>query len=157
MRLVEPGDGTPDTRRRAQLSELLPAGGDEGRMGTVLDAVVGARLVTMDETGVEVAHEALIREWPRLQSWLDEDRDGLRLQRHLTAAATAWDQLGRDAERALPRAAAGRRPRLAGHRSPDLRARATVPRREPGGRGARRRAAGPHQPPAPSPSHGHRA
>jgi WD40 repeat protein/class 3 adenylate cyclase len=96
VRLVEPGDGAPDTRRRAGVSELLPADGDEGRMERVLDTVVDARLVTMDDTGVEVAHEALIREWPRLQSWLDEDRDGLRLQRHLTASATAWEQLGRD-------------------------------------------------------------
>ena len=73
-------------------------------MDEVLDTVVGARLVTMDEAGVEVAHEALIREWPRLQEWLDEDRDSLRLQRHLTAAATAWDQRGQDSERAVPRA-----------------------------------------------------
>ena len=96
VRLVEPGEGTADTRRRAQLNELLPAGGDEGRMNKVLDTVVGARLVTLDEGGVEVAHEALIREWPRLQGWLDEDRDSLRLQRHLTSAATAWDQRGQD-------------------------------------------------------------
>lgn len=96
VRLVEPGAGAPDTRRRAQLSELVPVGGDEGRMSKVLDTMVGTRLVTLDDTGVEVAHEALIREWPRLQSWLDEDRDSLRLQRHLTAAATAWDQLAQD-------------------------------------------------------------
>ena len=96
VRLVEPGEGTADTRRRAQLSELLPAGGDETRMDEVLDTVVEARLVTMDEAGVEVAHEALLREWPRLQEWLDADRDSLRLQRHLTAAATAWDQRGGD-------------------------------------------------------------
>jgi len=31
-----------------------------------------------------VAHEALIREWPTLRTWLSEDRDGLRLHRHLT-------------------------------------------------------------------------
>ena len=86
--------------------------------------VVGARLVTMDDAGVEVAHEALIREWPRLQAWLDEDRDGLRLQRHLTAAATAWDQLRPGPERALPRHPPGRRARLARHRSAPLRPRA---------------------------------
>ncbi len=96
VRLVEPGDGTADTRRRALLSELLPADDDEDRMSTVLGAVAGARLVTMDDTGVELAHEALIREWPRVQAWLDEDRDGLRIQRHVTAAATAWSQLGED-------------------------------------------------------------
>ena len=126
----------PDTRRRAQLSELLPADGDERRVGTVLDTMVGARLVTMDDAGVEVAHEALIREWPRLQSWLDEDRDSLRLQRHLARPRPRGTSVGQDSKRALPRAAAVGRPRLAGDRTRDLRAGATVPRREPRGRGA---------------------
>ncbi|MET0903473.1 MAG: protein kinase, partial [Acidimicrobiales bacterium] len=44
VRLVEPGEGTADTRRRAQLHELLPAGGDERGMDEVLDGLVGARL-----------------------------------------------------------------------------------------------------------------
>jgi WD40 repeat protein len=46
---------------------------------------------------VEVAHEALIREWPTLRGWLEEDREGLRLHRHLTLAADAWEQNNRDA------------------------------------------------------------
>ena len=36
---------------------------------------------------MEVAHEALIREWPTLREWLEEDREGLRVHRHLTEAA----------------------------------------------------------------------
>ena len=47
------------------------------------------------EPTVEVAHEALIRQWSRLRAWLDEDRDGLRLERHLQAAAMEWDAAGR--------------------------------------------------------------
>ena len=43
-----------------------------------------------NETFVEIAHEALLREWPRLREWLDDDRDALRTHRHLTAASTAW-------------------------------------------------------------------
>lgn len=96
VRLVEPGEGAPDTRRRVRLSELLPANGNDRRAATVLDAVVAARLVTMGDTSVEVAHEALIREWPRLRAWLDEDREGLAVQRHLTTAATAWEDRDRD-------------------------------------------------------------
>src|SRR6185295_2592872 len=46
---------------------------------------------------VQLAHEALIREWPQLQAWLDEDRAALRLHRHLTAAADAWAAADRDA------------------------------------------------------------
>ena len=45
---------------------------------------------------MEIAHEALLREWPRLRAWIDEDRDGLRLLRHLSEAALAWQALDRD-------------------------------------------------------------
>jgi WD40 repeat protein len=53
-------------------------------------------LLTADQETVEVAHEALIREWPRLRAWLDEDRAALRIHRYLTQAATAWDEAGRE-------------------------------------------------------------
>ena len=46
--------------------------------------------------GIEIAHEALIDSWPRLRSWIDDDRDGIRMHRHLTSAASAWAELGRD-------------------------------------------------------------
>ena len=63
----------------------------------MLRTLTEARLVTMGEAGVELAHEALIREWPRLRAWLDDDREGLRIHRHLTHAAQDWEALGRDA------------------------------------------------------------
>jgi WD40 repeat protein len=97
VRLTELGDGTEDTRRRATLDEL---GGHDpaetARTETVLATLAAARLVTIDEDTVDVAHEALIREWPRLRAWLDEDRDGLRVMRHLTYAARDWAERGRD-------------------------------------------------------------
>ena len=97
LRLTELGEGTEDTRRRATLDEL---GGHDpaetARTETVLATLAAARLVTVAEETVEVAHEALIREWPRLRAWLDEDRDGLRVMRHLTYAARDWVERGRD-------------------------------------------------------------
>ena len=54
------------------------------------------RLVTIGEGEVEVAHEALLREWPRLRRWLEQDTDGRRLHQHLRAAAREWDAGGRD-------------------------------------------------------------
>jgi formylglycine-generating enzyme required for sulfatase activity len=44
-----------------------------------------------------VAHEALIREWGTLRKWLNEDRDSLRLHRHLTESAQEWQRRGKEA------------------------------------------------------------
>ena len=43
---------------------------------------------------VEVTHEALLREWPRLRGWLDDARADLRLHSALTAAVAEWIDLG---------------------------------------------------------------
>ena len=55
-----------------------------------------ASVVTTGDGAAEVAHEALLREWPRLRSWLEEDRDGRRLHHRVAAAAIDWDASGRD-------------------------------------------------------------
>jgi len=96
LRLTEPGRETPDTRRRAPLAELLGTGDPDAVRG-VLERLVAARLVVADERTAEVAHEALIREWPQLREWLDEDRDALRTQRTVTDAAAEWDRATGDA------------------------------------------------------------
>ena len=44
---------------------------------------------------VQVAHEALIREWPTLRGWLEDNREGLRLHRQLTEAAQEWNSMDR--------------------------------------------------------------
>src|SRR5262249_8835449 len=67
--LTELGDGTEDTRRRAPLRELAAGPEKVSAVGGLLDELVEARLVTVDEGTVQVAHEALIREWPRLREW----------------------------------------------------------------------------------------
>jgi hypothetical protein len=50
----------------------------------------------MPERFLDVSHEALIRGWPRLRRWLDEDRAGLRLQRRITDTAEEWQRSNRD-------------------------------------------------------------
>ncbi len=96
LRLTELGEGTQDTRRRAPLSELAPTGEDTLQVNSLLKELADARLITLSEDMAEVAHEALIREWPALRQWLSEDRDGLRLHRRLTEASEAWTQVERD-------------------------------------------------------------
>ena len=97
-RLVTLGEGTEDTRRRVRRSEL---GEHAGNMA-VIDTFGTARLLVFDhdpatsEPTVEIAHEALLRAWPRLSTWLDEDRDGLRIHRHLTNTTQAWMGTDRD-------------------------------------------------------------
>ena len=91
LRLVTiTGDGQP---MRSRVPRRLLAA-DE-RRDELIELLVGARLVTSDDGVVELAHEALARAWPRLRGWLDDDVDGQRILRHLTAAADSWDEMGR--------------------------------------------------------------
>jgi DNA-binding SARP family transcriptional activator/WD40 repeat protein len=95
LRLTELGEGTPDTSRRVARTELAaPSDGTDA--AHVIERLAEARLITIDEDTVQVAHEALIQEWPRLRGWLDEDRDSRRIHRHLTRAAQGWEALGRE-------------------------------------------------------------
>ncbi|MFF5494247.1 helix-turn-helix domain-containing protein [Streptomyces aquilus] len=94
LRLIAPGDGTPDTRRPVERAELR--GVEAGDSAEVLEALAAARLLTLDGDRVELAHEALITAWPRLRGWIEEDRERLRVHRGLTEAAHAWRELDRD-------------------------------------------------------------
>jgi WD40 repeat protein/energy-coupling factor transporter ATP-binding protein EcfA2 len=85
-------EGMP-VRRRVALAEL-DGDRDDGRR--VLDVLAAGRMITVSEGTVEVAHEALLREWPRLRGWLDEDTEGRRLHRGLIHAAREWSQGGQD-------------------------------------------------------------
>ncbi|MGW7819993.1 nSTAND1 domain-containing NTPase [Streptomyces puniciscabiei] len=94
LRLITPGEGTPDTRRPAPRTEL--DFGNSTDTAVVLDRLAGARLITLDHDTVDLAHEALITAWPRLRQWIDDARERLRLHRQLTEAARAWNDLDRD-------------------------------------------------------------
>src|SRR5512135_3154437 len=102
LRLIQPGEGTEDTKRRASFGELVPAGSDAESVESVISRLANARLITTGDpndpgkTSVEVAHEALIRGWGRLRQWVEADRAGLRVQRRLTEAAHEWDHAGRE-------------------------------------------------------------
>jgi WD40 repeat protein len=103
LRLIQIGDGAEDTRRRTLARELVSAGTKRERVEVVVRSLVDARLLTtgVDErTGerwVNLAHEALVRAWPRLRGWIDDDRAGLLIHRRLTEAALEWERHGRDA------------------------------------------------------------
>jgi hypothetical protein len=98
LRLVQPGEGTEDTRRRVSYRELLP--GDPARaeaVGKLIQTLASrdARLITTEvadasDSAVEVAHEALIRGWTQLRQWVDAERTGLRIHRRLTDDSQEW-------------------------------------------------------------------
>lgn len=91
LRLVMPTEDGGPVRARVPRSKV--AGDDEHQQ--LVEQLVDARLVSIDGESVQIAHEALVRVWPRLRGWLDDDVDGQRLFRHLAGAADAWDAMGR--------------------------------------------------------------
>ena len=62
----------------------------------VIAVLADHRLLTVSDGTVEVAHEALLGEWPRLRAWLEEDAHGRQLQRQISDAARAWITDDRD-------------------------------------------------------------
>ena len=91
LRMVDVDDQEVVKRRRMPRPEISSG-------GPVIERLVDARLLTTDRDGVELAHEALISAWPRLRNWVEEDRNGLRIQRRLADAVAGWESLGRDEE-----------------------------------------------------------
>jgi WD40 repeat protein/DNA-binding SARP family transcriptional activator len=84
------------TRRRAALAELILRPEDATQVQAVLTRLADARLITTSRETAEVAHEALIREWPRLGDWLHENREGLRLHHQVAQSAQDWNRSARD-------------------------------------------------------------
>jgi hypothetical protein len=101
-------DGRRDTRQRVPLPELTPAGANPEQVRSLVQCLADARLVvtgTEPDTGqtqVEVSHEALIRHWPRLRGWLDEERASWILLASVREQARDW-QAGGEREADLPR------------------------------------------------------
>jgi len=102
LKLVRPGEGKEVTSSRIRKSALYHKSEASDRIDRVLGKVIRARLLRTSEgeseadTQVEVAHEALVRNWPRLVSWLEDERVALRQRQRLTTAAEQWQRLGKD-------------------------------------------------------------
>jgi serine/threonine protein kinase/WD40 repeat protein len=96
LRLVTLGEGVEDTRRRVPRSELIAITENQDLMEEIIDTYTSYRLLSLDNDPgtrtptVEVAHEAILREWDRLSGWLDESRADIRDQRALARVAAEW-------------------------------------------------------------------
>jgi hypothetical protein len=102
LRLTQPGEGTEDTKRRASMRELLSLSGKPNAEEDIIQKLADASLITTEgdltdrDAFVEVAHEALIRNWPQLRKWIDADRVGLRTRTRLSESVREWKNSGRD-------------------------------------------------------------
>ena|GEM_PF-5457220 len=102
LRLVNVADDGRTVRRRAPRPALEALGDAATVVAAVLDTFDRARLLTFDrhpgsgEATVEIAHEALLSEWPRLADWVAAAHDQLRLRRSLDSALADWEQSGQD-------------------------------------------------------------
>ncbi len=106
LELTQLGEGTEDTRKQVLKSYLITTKYSDSIINNTLNKLTKARLVVMKGleirgekektvTIVDVAHEALIRHWPRLREWLNENRDVLRRRRDIDAVAKEWEANGK--------------------------------------------------------------
>jgi DNA-binding SARP family transcriptional activator/WD40 repeat protein len=103
LRMVTVDEGVDDLRRRVRRVELNTSATDDAALTSALQVFGAHRLLTFDRDPVtrgptvEVAHEALLREWPRMTAWIDEQRDDLVTRKRLDGALNEWRQSGEDA------------------------------------------------------------
>ncbi|WP_406475805.1 AAA family ATPase [Streptomyces sp. NBC_01615] len=96
LRLVRLGEDTQATRRRGTRRQLAEESTDPNKTEESLEALVRARLVTLDAETVEITHEALLHAWPRLRDWIDEDRNDHLVRQQLEEDGRAWEGSERD-------------------------------------------------------------
>ncbi|MET8977449.1 helix-turn-helix domain-containing protein [Streptomyces sp. NPDC004539] len=94
LALITPGEAGAVTHRPVSRADLREWPDPE--LPVVLDRLARARLVILDEENVALAHEALITHWPRLEAWIEANRDRLREHRRLREAARIWHERDRD-------------------------------------------------------------
>jgi len=99
-RMVTIGEGE-STRRRVPTADI-EGGARAAVIRPVIERWAAARLLTLDRDPrshvptVEIAHEALIRSWPRLNAWIDEDRAAIATLARLHDSARAWSESRHD-------------------------------------------------------------
>jgi WD40 repeat protein len=102
LRLVTVDELADDTRRRVRQSELLGLDVDRAVMSDTLQRFGSLRFLSFDRDiasrapTVELAHEALLREWQRLRTWIDERREDLLIHRRVQLTVHDWQDSGED-------------------------------------------------------------
>ncbi len=97
IQLVQPGEGTLDTRRLATKAELGETSWNLVKQLADNRLVVTNQNAANQET-VEVVHEALISNWDEFRRWMNEDRSFRAWQERLRFAMNQWQNNARDKE-----------------------------------------------------------
>lgn len=96
LRLVNIADNDEWTRRRVPASEILSLDADVLVLQAVIDSYASHRLLILDRDlvtdypTVEVAHEALLTNWARLNGWIEAAREDVKRHVTLAAAMDEW-------------------------------------------------------------------
>lgn len=102
LRIVRPGRGQDVNRDRVLRRTLHELPDDPLQIDNVLNKFVEARLVRLIHghspsfDQAELAHEALVTNWPRLVGWLDEARVAQRQRIQFSGMADQWEMMQRD-------------------------------------------------------------
>ncbi|HEX9385898.1 MAG TPA: WD40 repeat domain-containing protein, partial [Anaerolineales bacterium] len=97
--LIAVGHGTQDTRRTAPFNELVPANANAQDVGTVVQKLADARLITTEEgdnSKYTITHEKLISSWTWLEKLINENRAAIDLQNEIANDAKEWEDHQRD-------------------------------------------------------------
>ena len=104
--LLQIGEGTKDTRKRQSKQNLLSMvednEADREALSEVLERLVDGRLLLTEkneqdkEAWVDLAHEALIESWGKLNKWRQESREVRELAERIEKAKQAWDYYQED-------------------------------------------------------------
>lgn len=100
LRLIQFGEGRPDTRRQQPIDKLGAKEGNSSLFDVTLDQLIDGRLLTTSgqedaiDRRVDIAHEALITGWPTLRRWVVEQRATEQARRRLEAHVEEWNRLG---------------------------------------------------------------
>ncbi|MGH3753789.1 MAG: helix-turn-helix domain-containing protein [Pseudonocardiaceae bacterium] len=96
LRMVTFTDHGQPTRRRIQLNDVTVGSSTADDVRAVLEEFTSKRLITLGDGTAEMVHEVLVYTWQRLGSWIDQDRERLRLHSELAGAARVWEENGQD-------------------------------------------------------------
>ncbi|GAB2539509.1 hypothetical protein GCM10027167_50360 [Nocardia heshunensis] len=95
MRMVQVSFDAEDTRRTLTVAELM-CGPDPASMHRALTVFASSRLVTVDGDTAQIAHDALLKAWPQLRTWITEDWLGILERQRLSIDSEDWAQRGRE-------------------------------------------------------------